>query len=314
MKKFILSVVCLMMIGIQSVNAQVAIATLHHNDSVTIFSASAIQKAVDAAVPGDTIYLSEGMFGGFKVLKPIVMIGTGQSTNISGNTTIGKYGSADYKMEAGLLISGMNFIQNVYFYGQLDGIKIHQCKIVGTIRFYGKSINNSYSYCNFTNIDFLLSQMKTLSLCDEVQGLTVYASKIGSVSYDGADEGSVTIVNCNVSSAGGGSNNGYVNCIVAKAGSGVYQNCLYNQTSGSPVFYNCYKNTELKLDDDLNCSMSDDELKAAGYTGVDNTWVGINGGEVPFTLVMPVVQVTEHSVEVDQAEKKLKVSLKLGNK
>jgi hypothetical protein len=34
MKKILLSVVCLVMVGIQSVQAQVAIAALHHNDSV----------------------------------------------------------------------------------------------------------------------------------------------------------------------------------------------------------------------------------------------------------------------------------------
>ena len=106
-----------------------------------------------------------------------------------------------------------------------------------------------------------------------------------------------------------------MNCIIGPAGPGVYQNCLYKTTyNNDPVLYDCYINSDFTLDDDLNCSLTDDELKAAGYVGVDNTWVGINGGEVKFSLVMPVVQVTEHSVEVDQAERKLKVSLKLGNK
>jgi hypothetical protein len=78
--------------------------------------------------------------------------------------------------------------------------------------------------------------------------------------------------------------------------------------------YDCYELIVEVLDDDLNSIMSDDELKAAGYLGPDNTWVGINGGQVKFSLVMPIVQVVEHNIEVDQAEKKLKVTLKLGNK
>ena len=88
---------------------------------------------------------------------------------------------------------------------------------------------------------------------------------------------------------------------------------MYNQTYSGAVIYECYQHT-FSLDDDLNCSLTDDNLRTAGYFGPDGTFVGITGGEVKFSLVMPVAQVVEHSLEVDQAEKKLKVSLKLGNK
>ena len=60
--------------------------------------------------------------------------------------------------------------------------------------------------------------------------------------------------------------------------------------------------------------MSDEQLQAAGYVGQDNTWVGIGGGEVKFSLVMPVVQVVEHTIGVNQQERKLNVTLKFGNK
>ena len=306
MKKILLSVVCLVMVGIQSVQAQVAIAALHHNDSVKIYSASGLQSAIDDAVAGDTIYLSEGIFGGFTVTKPIVIIGAGQTTNISSSVTIGKSGNT---IEDGLLLSGLNFIQNVSFSGTVSGVRISQCNIAGYC-----DMNNGSS--TFDNIEILMSKINTLQLANAVKGLTIVASKVSDVSGDGADEGSVTILNCNIKNASNssGPNNNYVNCILETAISGVYQNCLYNKTYANPVFYNCYQNSDFTLDDDLNCSLTDDELKTAGYVGPDNTWVGINGGEVKFSLVMPVVQVTEHSVEVDQAERKLKVSLKLGNK
>ena len=310
MKKILLSVVCLVMVGIQSVQAQVAIAALHHNDSVKIYSAAGIKNAIDDAVAGDTIYLSEGIFGGFTVAKPIAIIGAGQTTNISGKVNIG-YSNTDSNVEAGLLLSGLNIIQGVSFNRNINGARITQCKIAGTCDLY-----NSSSYIQ-NDIEILMSQIETLSIGTSVKGLTVVASKITKISGNGADEGSVTILNCNVkysNTANTVDYNNLVNCIIGTAGGGVYQNCLYGSISNSPVLYDCYQNSDFTLDDDLNCSLTDDELKTAGYVGPDNTWVGINGGEVKFSLVMPVVQVTEHSVEVDQAERKLKVSLKLGNK
>ena len=46
-----------------------------------------------------------------------------------------------------------------------------------------------------------MSKIKTLQLANAVKGLTVVASKVSIVSGDGADEGSVTILNCNINSS-----------------------------------------------------------------------------------------------------------------
>ena len=62
MKKILLSVVCLVMVGMQSVNAQVGIVALHHEGHVTVFGEDKIASAIEAAVAGDTIYMSEGHF------------------------------------------------------------------------------------------------------------------------------------------------------------------------------------------------------------------------------------------------------------
>jgi len=307
MKKILFSVVCLMMVGIQSVNAQVAIAALHHEGNVTIYSSA--QAAIDNSVAGDTIYLSEGIFGGFKVEKPIAIIGAGRTTMISSDITLGKTNSTD-SIAPGLLLSGLNIVQDVKFYNTIEGARITQCKIGGTCSFIS---GGNYS---FDNIEILMSQIGTLTPSPAVKGLSVVASKISSVPQDGYGEGSVTFLNCNinkVSNSNSIKNNSFVSCIINQLGYGVYTNCLYNQTYSNAVIYECYQQT-FSLDDDLNCSLTDDNLKSAGYFGPDGTLVGITGGEVKFSLVMPVAQVVDHSIEVDQAERKLKVSLKLGNK
>ena len=311
MKKILFSMVCLMMVGIQSVKAQVAIAALHHEGNVTIYSAANLQTAIDNSVAGDTIYLSEGNFGGFKVQKPIAIIGAGRTTTVSSDITLGKSTTPVDPIAPGLLLSGLNIVQDVTFYGVIEGARITQCKIVGKCSFISGS---NYS---FDNIEILMSQIGTLSPTNTVKGLSVVASKISSVQGDGYGEGSVTFLNCNINNAGKNyntTNNSYMSCIINQLGQGVYTNCLYNQTYSSAVIYECYQSEYLSFDDDLNCSLTDDNLRSAHYFGPDGTIVGITGGEVKFSLVMPVAQVVEHSLEVDQAEKKLKVSLKLGNK
>lgn len=327
MKKIFLLVICLVMVGIQSVKAQVAIAALHHNDSVKIYSAAHIQTAVDAAVAGDTIYLSEGIFGGFTVTKPIVIIGAGQTTNISSGVTIGKSGNT---IEDGLLLSGLNFIQNVSFSGTVSGVRISQCKISGDCSFHAGSSGD-----NYTNIEILMSHIvgtlnfKATSGAIGLQGITVTNTKIGLVRYGAVGEGGSTFVNCNVNDASNSGsadnssrNNTYVNCIINNANQGVFKNCLYNvcnsngdSTGTYAVPVDCYQaSTTFSFNDNLDSPHTDEELRQAGYLGVDGTVVGITGGDVPFTLVSSGLQVTEHNIEVDNVGKKLKVTLTLGNK
>jgi hypothetical protein len=294
-----------MMVVIQSVKAQVAIAALHHEGNVTIYSSA--QAAIDNSVAGDTIYLSEGIFGGFKVEKPIAIIGAGRTTMISSDITLGKTTTAVDSIAPGLLLSGLNIVQDVKFYNTIEGARITQCIIGGTCSFL-----TTYNYCSFDNIEILMSQIGTLSPNGSTKGLSVVASKITYISSGGADEGSVTILNCNIARDESNKIN-FVNCIIPTLGSGVYANCLYSIPSSASVIYDCYQN-DFTLDDDLNCSLSDEQLKAAGYLGSNGTWVGITGGEVKFSLVTPVAQVVDHSLEVDQVERKLKVTLKLGNK
>ena len=297
MKKILLSMVCLVMVGMQSVKAQVAIAALHQGGKVTIYPAAGLQSAIDNAVAGDTIYLSEGIFGGFTLAKPIVMIGAGLTTIISYDVIIGAQYSVPNVAE-GLLLSGMSFIQSVGFCCNITGARISQCKIAGTCWFRRDTY---YSEDNYDNIEIVMSQINTLNLSDKIYGLSVVASKINDVWYGGSNDGSVTILNCNINDAYQSyGNNNFFNCIINQLGGGVYQNCLYKEGGG--VKYECYQSDGFTLDDDLNCSLTDDELKAAGYLGPDNTWVGIGGGEVKFSLVMPIVQVVEHSVGVNQEE------------
>ena len=312
MKKLFLLVVCLMMVGMQSVKAQVAVAALHHNNAVTIYAAAQIQEAIYAAEAGDTLYLSEGIFGGFTVAKPIAVIGAGQTTQISSDVTIGNNGTT---LETGFLLSGVNLLQDLNFKYTIDGARIMQCMVDGNCDF-----PSSNGTDNISNIEILMSYIKGyLDLSAKTQGITVVGSKIGQVRGGTTGEGGSTFLNCSIgqtyNSGVIANNNNYVNCVVGTIYRGVFSNCLYSNLLGNygAVIHECYQD-DFTMPDNLDSPYTDEELRTKGYLGTDNTVVGITGGQAPFSLVMPVVQVTEHSLEVNQAERKLRVSLKLGNK
>ena len=300
MKKILLSVVCLVMVGMQSVNAQLVIAALHHEGNVTTYPSTNLKGALDAAVKGDTLYLSEGIFDGFTVEKPIAIIGAGQSTVIAGDINV----SSENSVEEGLLLSGLN-VTNIHFRGVVMGARVLQCKIPGFCEFSGTDD------ASYNNIEIISSEIDRFIPSDKINYMSVVASKIRTLNNGVAENGNIVFLNCNIRYCHGDNIN-FQSCIVSSPNSGVFHNCLCYGSSS--LMYDCYELIVEVLDDDLNSIMSDDELKAAGYLGPDNTWVGINGGQVKFSLVMPIVQVVEHNIEVDQAEKKLKVTLKLGNK
>ena len=58
--------------------AQQQLATLNHNDSITVYyGASALQQAHNAAVAGDIITLSPGSFTSVTITKPVSIRGAG---------------------------------------------------------------------------------------------------------------------------------------------------------------------------------------------------------------------------------------------
>ncbi|MBR1409823.1 MAG: hypothetical protein IJ580_01815 [Prevotella sp.] len=307
MKKKLFLMACLAVLGVKVTMAQVAVATLHHNDSVTIFSNAQLQAAINKAVDGDTIYLSGGLFAAFSVGKNISIMGSGKSTVISGTVTINGCSS--------LLLSNMHMTGTLQFQSKvtISGTRILQC-VIGDINLNATSTNTDYS-----SIEMVMCQVTgTLNLGHCLKSLQVVNSKINKVSGRGSNNSAATFVNCNISSltrSNSGEGNSYENCIIgSNVSEAALKNCLYKTTSGSPQFTDCWNNTEFSLDGDLNCSLTDAELKEKGYIGTDGTVVGITGGSMPFTLVSPILQVTDYTLEPDNVNKKLKVTLKLGNK
>ena len=294
MKKKLFLMACLTVWSILAAKAQLSVATLHHEGNVTIYSGSQIQTAIDNAVAGDTIYLSEGVFDGFTVAKDIAIIGSGVTTVIQ---EVVKFGSV-----SNLVLNNILFTREISETNSdvaLNGIRFNQC-VIDYLHFYIKqtpSIEIRHSYIKEVNFSNNTSRISN-------SAVTFINCKVNQSGGIG------TFINCNISNAEGGPT--CQNCIIVKHNSGVNENCLVKNNDGDLI--HSYIDSNFTLNEDLDCSLTDAELVDKGYLGTDGKVVGINGGEIPFTLASPILQVIEHEITPDNVNKKLKVTLKLGNK
>ena len=310
MKKILLSVVCLVMVGMQSVKAQVGIVALHHEGHVTVFGEDKIASAIEAAVAGDTIYMSEGHFlGDVTINKAIHLVGSGQGTTINGDVNIDIENNPTV---TGYMLAALNINGDVKPKKSIDGLRISQCKFKS---FYSENeitLKNFFMDRSYVTSDFL-----TISL----DGGTVNNCKIGCI-QDIAPIARSYFYHCNYGyySTNSGTPIGImaINCIINESDGqscNVYQNCLFRYlNSGYPVNgENCWgwDNSNI-FDNELNAVFSDQELQANGYIGTDNTVVGITGGDAPYTLKLITPRVLEHNIVVDKENKKLNVTLTVG--
>ena len=308
MKKNILLTVCLAMIGILSMNAQNSIVALHHEGKVTLYAGGATQAAMDASVKGDTLYLSEGMFGGFNVTHGIVVLGSGEKTIVSGDITI--TGNTEKKDLGDYVFFGLNLLNNFVVNDSVKGFKMNQCQMTNFDIKSGKFVDAAEICMSY--IKGMLD-MNTIS-SNHVYGLDVLNSKINRVDYGGANTGAITFLNCNIKSMlNASSKNTFTNCIMGSNINGSFVNCLYQSNSSSATFSNCWKDDDWSFDDDLNCSYSDEELQSKGYLGTDGTIIGITGGVQPYTLELFAPHIVEHKLDVDNVNKTLKVTLKMSS-
>ena len=75
---------------------------------------------------------------------------------------------------------------------------------------------------------------------------------------------------------------------------------------------NCMESTNFSINGSTcECNLTTDDLQNASYLGNDGTVVGVYGGTTPFTLVPAVPTVSSYKINVDAANKKLNVNLKV---
>lgn len=134
-------------------NAQTSqVATLLHDGQLSIFyTGMALQQAYEAAVDGDVITLSAGMFNAVNINKNVVIRGAGMGLTDSGENTSSTIISGRIEINnptvegQGLTLEGLDFMDGVY-YRTLNNAIISKCRFSNYIEGY------SNATCNGLNV------------------------------------------------------------------------------------------------------------------------------------------------------------------
>lgn len=320
-KMFLFALMCL--ISISSFAIETAKCVLQHGSSVKTYDASKIAEAIKDAIDGDFLYLTEGQFGDFTIDKNISVHGAGINTvvgritiAIPNNPTITNTLLKGIKSNAIILETPMN------------GVKIEKCDF-SSLKANATNENIQVTNCNITSIiqgsyycNMNVNNCKIFKISTYDYRNTNYAY------YNGHLSGECIYTNCNISNLSNSRYNEtvegiFINCIIAKSSflqSGNYElnkcffvNCLLREEypiNAYSQYTNCYFDDKLEINDE--CNYSTEELASKGYySQQSNDVVGIYGGANPFTLDPYIPKVTSSSISLDNANKKLNVSIKV---
>ena len=186
MKRNILLILSIMF-GTAVAKADIApTVMLSHNGQRTMYMWDEVQKAVDAAVDGDTIYLSNGTFEPFNVTKRIMVRGTGAETIISGNCTVYIAGNTRISMP---VLDALTFTGNVSVTSAYEQFTIRKCRMQ----------NLSFNESDYRDVKLDRCDIQgTLHLTQNVKEFNCFNTKIKELRpYDHA-HGVVYFDHCNI--------------------------------------------------------------------------------------------------------------------
>ena len=156
MKKFILliSALCYTVVAYAQGTDQIS-AILQHGDTETIFIGNTgLAKAYEAAVDGDVIILSQGIFNSINnISKVLTLYGAGFEDNAETNTAtttingIFRLGDGSDTEFDGIHIEGVKINGGFGLNSQLKNVTIQRCSIVNNIEFNHNTENVTFRQC-----------------------------------------------------------------------------------------------------------------------------------------------------------------------
>lgn len=294
-----------------ALQAQTSVITLQHNGGTSVFyGQSAFSDGYNAAVNGDTLYLSAGYFSApSSIAKGLKVIGSGHFPDSEGailkRTTI----LSGLNINAGadnLSLEGMYINGDINYQGNssINHVKVKRCRL-NNISFNSASTAASKNNCSFIEcyiggrINFS-HYGNDFSICNSVIGRYDYVNNMYRNSSILNIDGSALIKN---------------NIVLGDQDSLIYINgsIIENNIFKYPIFFNSNNNhfsNNLFVSSDVNFGSNsalnntfgilqaslfvNPEGSSADYTqdyhlkiptaylGTDSTQVGIYGGETPF--------------------------------
>ena len=308
MKAKTLLTACLFMLAVGANAANDGKAILHHDKKPTaIYDADKLSDALNAAVTGDTIYLSAGTFPTFTLEKAITIKGAGTNTKISNGVNIDIPGNPT-------LTSSL-----------LEAVEVN-----GAITVKSDMTNFLIKMVKTTDLQFA-NQLNTNALVDRcyldkftitsaMTDFYVRNSYILNLTSTSLKFNKCNFINCRIQGDWNKAAGRFINCELSRIGndyltikSSILSYSLvysyYNYLGVDPssyqekVYFDA-KEGWLSVDDRLN----------KGYICKDGTIVGVEGGKTPYSLTPSGPKETSSTVKVSDSEKKLNVSITVSPK
>lgn len=349
MKKLFLSLIVLAIGTMGSYAQDELVATLSHGSSLSTFiGADAFTEAYEAAVEGDVITLSPGVFNVCTIEKAITIRGAGMkpmesngyvSTQLADNLTV----NVPSETTSVLTLEGVQALGYVYFNGNnLAPVNVLKCRFEHFVTGFGISMN-AYS-CIFANGLFAsyynyYYQSTTLNCmnCVIVEARTEGYTIINGTGYIAK----IIATNCLVNTSTSGI--GYsvlTNCIITSVegyfgdyplpSSCTAQNCIGINAVETPdlfmnipdpsnvmiegvreeAFASVFKTLKVLMKEpNINETYELTAEAAAKYLGDDGKQVGIYGGTNPYNPTPTNPQIKKFSVSSTTEGEQLKVRI-----
>ena len=308
-KSKLLALACLIWVAMPAKADLAPTVMLHRGGEVKTYMYYQVQNAVDDAVDGDTIFLSEGTFQPFNVNKRILVRGAGYGTMIEGSCVIDISGTAKLTMP---VLDALSFNGDVQVENAYEQFTLRKCSMTNLIfnveegkEFYDVKIDRCY-------ID------NRLNLPNDVKEFNAFNSRI-QVLYPHDYKGHATFEHCNIyeicdTIQGGVFNSCAIKyCTKLKGAASkknligcVLNSCVYGDISTNNCNYiNCeYISTSWDTWD------GDTGFNASSHkSALDGTKIGAYGGQHPYNRYPEVPGVTKHQISIDAATRTMTVTL-----
>lgn len=323
MKKLFTLILLLVAVCLNGFALSESAIILHHGEEVTVFDGpSHLQEALDKAVDGDILFLSKGSYDGFAITKKILVRGAGEEmTQINGNVNI-MIDDDDVEFTEPVL-EGL-YIPNNYIqlYYNTTGVTVRKCKVSNVKMVSGSHVDLTIDRCWITGMFYYSKEMQKLSVVNSKINQFYFSNSttnddvviMNSYIYEFDDY--ISYFRGSIFNSVIGKRSDYYKYNTSNFQNMTMVNTLLGASLGmaSTVHKeNCWQVGKVLLQDSLECIYDKDTMIENGYIGTDGTVVGCYGGATPFTLKLDVPAVTESKIEVDNAKKKLNVSITVGN-
>ena len=305
MKAKTLLTACLFMLAVGANAANDGKAILHHDKKPTaIYDADKLSDALSAAVAGDTIYLSAGMYPTFTLDKAITIKGAGTNTKISNGVTIDIPGNPT-------LTSSL-----------LEAVEVN-----GAITVKSDMTNFLIKMVKTTDLQFA-NQLNTNALVDRcyldkftitsaMTDFYVRNSYIWNLTSTSLKFNKCNFINCRIQGDWNKAAGRFINCELRSTGDNT---SIKSSILSYSLVYSYYNSVhpssyQEKVYFDANRDwFSVDDRLTKGYICKDGTVVGVEGGKTPYSLTPSGPKETSSTVKVSDSEKKLNVSITVSPK